>query len=65
MADELMIQAEGLKKRYGETQALDGVGMPGADALDQQQLFLEGQFGCEVFCLLAHEFLLLVIFHVQ
>jgi ABC-2 type transport system ATP-binding protein len=25
MADELMIQAEGLKKRYGETQALDGV----------------------------------------
>src|SRR5215469_11530588 len=25
MAEELMIQAEGLKKRYGETQALDGV----------------------------------------
>ena len=25
MAAELMIQAEGLKKRYGETQALDGV----------------------------------------
>ncbi len=25
MADELMIQAEGLTKRYGETQALAGV----------------------------------------
>ncbi len=25
MAAELMIQAEGLKKRYGETRALDGV----------------------------------------
>ena len=30
MADELMIQAEGLKKRYGETQALDGVVLLGA-----------------------------------
>ncbi len=25
MAEELMIQAEGLEKRYGETRALDGV----------------------------------------
>src|ERR1700758_1156604 len=32
MAAELMIQAEGLKKRYGETRALDGVSFSGPAA---------------------------------